>query len=161
MTTRQFIDQCKKINARKASSPFTPSLSEFKAAAEDWEVVEVDACLTLLAVMCKVVPQAWKKTMNVMIPKKKLSKKVSKLQFIVLMNARFKLLNQTVARQARRNAENLQTLPPEVYGGRKDFRAVFVRLGRTKRSKNGSLRILCDEPLADIFHFVLDHDDAT
>ena len=57
ISTPQFIEQCKKINAHKASSPFTPSLLEMKVASEDWEVVEVDACLTSLAILTQCAPK--------------------------------------------------------------------------------------------------------
>ena len=63
----------------------------------------------------------WVQALDVMIPKKKESKKASDLRIIVLMDALFNLLNKRIARAAMQNAEIMDGIPPEVHGGRKDF----------------------------------------
>ena len=69
-------------------------------------------------------PKAWTQMTDVLIPKKSHSSLVEKLRIIVLFHALFNLNNKRIGREMVANAERLQQIPWEVYGGRKRHRAI-------------------------------------
>jgi hypothetical protein len=82
------------MKVHTAASPFGPSFSEFIAGTGNEPVAEVDAAIVYIAAAGGYCPQQWSTAIDVMIPKKTLSRDVTKLQIIVLFHALFNMLNK-------------------------------------------------------------------
>jgi hypothetical protein len=115
MTTNQFTTSWKKMKVRTAASSFGPSFSKIVTGTANSEIADIDASLLSIATMTGVIPSNWTTAIDVMIPKKKLSRHVTKLRIIVLFHALFNMLNKQVARSAIHNASRINEIPVEAY----------------------------------------------
>jgi hypothetical protein len=82
------------MKVHTATSPFGPSFSEFIAGTNNEPVAEVDAAIVSIAAAVGYCAQQWSTAIDAMIPKKKLSRDVTKLRIIVLFHALFNMLNK-------------------------------------------------------------------
>lgn len=98
-----------------SASTFGPSFSEFIAGADSEPVAEVDAAIVSIAAAAGYCPVRWSTAIDVMIPKKKLSRNVTKLRIIVLFHALFNMMNKRVAQKAVKNASTMNEIPSEAY----------------------------------------------
>jgi hypothetical protein len=128
-TTAEHIKGWRRMRVHTAASPFGPSFSEFIAGTETEPVAEVDAAIVSIAAAAGYCPQRWSTAIDVMIPKKKLSKDVTKLRIIVLFHALFNMLNKRVAQKAIHNAQQMQEIPSEAYA-KKGHRAIDCGLNK-------------------------------
>jgi hypothetical protein len=128
-TTQEHTQGWKHMKAHTAASSFGPSFSEFIAGTESNPVAEVDAAIVSIAAAAGYCPQRWSTAIDVMIPKKKLSRDVTKLRIIVLFHALFNMMNKRVAKKAIQNAENINEIPSEAYAKR-GHRAIDCALNK-------------------------------
>ena len=103
VSTAEHIQGWKRMKTYTAASTFGPSFSEFIAGTSNEPVAEVDAAIVSIAAAAGYCPIRWSTAIDVMIPKKKLSRNVKKLRIIVLFHALFNMLKR-VAQKAINNA---------------------------------------------------------
>jgi hypothetical protein len=79
-STADFTKSWKKMRVYTAASPFGPSFSEIiTGTTNDPDIADANAALLSIATLAGVIPLAWTTAIDVMIPKKKLSRHVTKL----------------------------------------------------------------------------------
>jgi hypothetical protein len=128
-TTEEHIKGWKRMRTHTAASTFGPSFSEFIAGTNSEPVAEVDAAIVSIAAAAGYCPLRWSTAIDVMIPKKKLSRDVKKLRIIVLFHALFNMLNKRVAQKAINNARDMNEIPSEAYA-KKGHRAIDCGLNK-------------------------------
>jgi hypothetical protein len=106
------------MKVHTAASPFGPSFSEFIAGTGSDPVAEVGAAIVSIAAAAGYYPKWWSTAIDVMIPKKKLSRDVTKLRIIILFHALFNMMNKRVAKKAIKNAETIKEILSEAYAKR-------------------------------------------
>jgi hypothetical protein len=105
VTTAEHIQGWKKMRPTIASSPFGPLFADHIAGCSDVQVADIDAAIAAIPVLTGYSPKAWKKAVDVMIPKKSTSVHVTKLRIIVLFHSLYNMINKHVGRIAVRRAE--------------------------------------------------------
>ena len=124
ITTDSYQESWKRMKPNTSSSPFGPSFVEYIAGSRNKRIAEFDATMANIPYASGHTPQAWTKMVDVLIPKKSHSSLVEKLRIIVLFHALFNMNNKRIGRAMVANAERLNQIPWEVYGGRKRHRAI-------------------------------------
>jgi hypothetical protein len=130
VSTTEHITGWKKMRSTIASSPFGPLFSDYIAGCEDIQVADIDAAMAAIPVLTGYCPKAWRKAVDVMIPKKQASTHVTKLRIIVLFHAMFNMINKTIGRLAVQKAEEHNLIPAEAYGSRPGRRANICALNK-------------------------------
>lgn len=120
----------KKMRGRIASSPFGPSFADFIAGSDHDETAAIDAAFSNIPIAAGFIPDLWKKSLDVMIPKKVSSVHVRKLRIIVLFHSLFNMINKRVGRSMIRQADSLGLIPLEAYGSRPGRRANICALNK-------------------------------
>lgn len=120
----------KRMKGRIASSPFGPSFADFIAGGDHKETAAIDAAFANIPVAAGFYPDLWKKSLDVMIPKKVSSVNVRKLRIIVLFHSLFNMLNKRIGRSMIRQADTLGLIPLEAYGSRPGRRANICALNK-------------------------------
>ncbi len=130
VTTEEHIAGWKKMRPTIASSPFGPLFADHIAGCSDVRVADIDAAIAAIPVLTGYSPRAWKKAVDVMIPKKSSSVHVTKLRIIVLFHSLYNMINKHVGRITVRRAEELHLIPDEIYGSRPGYRANICALNK-------------------------------
>ena len=112
-----------------ATSTFGPSFSEFIAGTCHGPIAEVDAAIVSIPAATGYCPIRWSTAIDVMIPKKKLSRNVKQLRIIVLFHALFNMMHKRVAQKAINNARLMNVIPSEAYA-KKGHRAIDCGLNK-------------------------------
>ena len=124
ISTESYQQSWSKMKPNTSSSPAGPSFVDYIASSRDPQIAEFDATMANIPYASGYTPHAWTQMTDVLIPKKSHSSLVEKLRIIVLFHAMFNMNNKRVGREMVANAERLQQIPWEVYGGRKRHRAI-------------------------------------
>jgi len=130
VTTEEHIAGWRKMRSTIASSPFGPVFSDHIARCSDVRVADIDAAIAAIPILTGYSPKAWKKAVDVMIPKKSSSVHVTKLRIIVLFHSLYNMINKHVGRISVRRAEDLHLIPDEIYGSRPGYRANICALNK-------------------------------
>jgi hypothetical protein len=124
ITTEEYKESWKRMKPNTSSSPFGPTFVDYIAGSRDDTIAEFDATMANIPYASGYTPETWTKMTDVLIPKKSDSSLVEKLRIIVLFHAMFNMNNKRIGRAMVANAERLDQLPWEIYGGRKRHRAI-------------------------------------
>ena len=124
ITTESYQASWKKMKPNTSSSPHGPSFVDYIAGSRDKHIAAFDATMANIPYASGFTPQSWTQMTDVLIPKKSHSSLVEKLRIIVLFHALFNMTNKRIGREMVANAERLNQIPWEVYGGRKRHRAI-------------------------------------
>jgi hypothetical protein len=124
ISTESYQKSWKKMNPHTSSSPYGPEFVHYIAGSRDLQIAEFDATMANIPYASGYNPIAWRKFVDVLIPKKTSSSAMEKLQIIVLFHALFNMNNKRLGRDMINNTENLQQIPWEIYGSRKGHRAI-------------------------------------
>jgi hypothetical protein len=124
ISTSSYRESWRKMKPNTSSSPFSPTFVDYIAGSRDDEIADFDVTMANIPYASGYTPTAWTKMTDVLIPKKSHSSLVEKLRIIVLFHALFNMNNKRIGRDMVANAERLQQLPWEVYGGRKRHRSI-------------------------------------
>ena len=143
----------KKMKSKISSSPFGPNFPDYIAGCEDPLIADVDATFATIPVITGHCPVAWRKAMDVMIPKKADSILVEKLRIIVLFHALFNMTNKKLGREMIYHAETLGLIPQEAYGSRKSHRAIECGLNKVltadlSRQRRSALSICSNDAVS-------------
>ena len=130
VTTSEHILGWSKMRSTIACSPFGPLFADNIAGCSDVRVADIDSAIAAIPVLTGYSPLAWKKAIDVMIPKKSTSVHVTKLRIIVLFHLVYNMINKHVGRIAVRRAELLHLIPAEIYGSRPGYRANICALNK-------------------------------
>ena len=145
LSTESHCQGWRRMKSKIASSPFGPSIADYIAGCEDPVVAAVDATFATIPMITGYCPLAWRRALDVMIPKKADSTAVEKLRIIILFHALYNMFNKHVGRSMLANAERLGIIPPEVYGSRRHHRAIECVLNKVLTA---DLSRQCRVPLA-------------
>jgi hypothetical protein len=124
ISTESYRESWKRMKPNTSSSPYGPSFVDYIAGSQDDQIAAFDATMANIPYATRYNPKAWSQMTDVLIPKKSHSSLVEKLRIIVLFHAMFNMNNKRIGREMVANAERLQQIPWEVYGGRKTQRAI-------------------------------------
>jgi hypothetical protein len=124
ISTKSYQESWKKMKAHTSCSPYGPEFVQYIAGSRDIKIAEFDATMANIPYASGYNPTAWRKFVDVLIPKKTSSSAIEKLRIIVLFHALFNLNNKRLGRDMIANAEKLQQIPWEIYGSRKGHRAI-------------------------------------
>ena len=119
ITTESYRKSWSKMKPNTSCSPSGPSFVDYIAGSRDPQIAAFDATMANIPYASGYTPSAWTQMTDVLIPKKSHSSLVEKLRIIVLFHAMFNMNNKRVGREMVANAERLNQIPWEVYGGRK------------------------------------------
>jgi hypothetical protein len=121
-TTAEHIKGWKRMKKHTAASTFFgPSFSKFIAGTCHEPVAKADAAIVSIPAAAGYCPIRWSTAIDVMIPKKKLSRNVTKLQIIVLFHALFNMMNKRVAQKAINNARHMNEIPSKAYAKKRKW----------------------------------------
>ena len=124
ISTESYCHSWSRMKPNTSSSPAGPSFVDYIASSRDPKIAEFDTTMANIPYASGYTPHAWTQMTDVLIPKKSHSSLVEKLRIIVLFHAMFNMNNKRVGREMVANAERLQQIPWEVYGGRKRHQAI-------------------------------------
>jgi hypothetical protein len=124
ISTQSYQESWKKMRPNTSCSPFGPEFVQYIAGSRDGQIADFDATMANIPYASGYTPEAWKKFIDVLIPKKNASAAIEKLRIIVLFHALFNMNNKRIGRDMIANAEKLHQIPWEIYGSRKRHRAI-------------------------------------
>ena len=113
-----------KQKERTSSSVSGIHFGHYKAAIQDERLCKIDADMADIAFTSGFVTSRWKRSVDIMIPKKVKSSDVKDLRIIVLYEADYNTINKIISKRTMRHAESNGTIPIEHEGGRKNRKAI-------------------------------------
>ena len=105
-------------------------MGHFRASCLDNSCAWVDRILCEIPLQTGYSLSRWQTCIDVMIPKKKDSLKVTKLRTICLMEADFNFINKLIGRRALANAEDFNDIAIEQFGSRKAKSAIIHAINK-------------------------------
>ena len=130
MTTSSYQQGWKKMKERTSAGISQIHFGHMKACAEDDELSNFEATVNHIPYSTGFVPEAWKRGVCCMLPKKANSDKVTDLRTIVLQECEYNFNNKKLGREAMAHAEENNFIAAEQYGGRKGKRAINHALNK-------------------------------
>ena len=118
------------MKSKISSSPFGPLFADYIAGCDDPVIAAVDATFATIPMLTGYCPPAWRKALDVMIPKKSDSVAVEKLRIIILFHALYNMFNKGIGRSMLEHAEKFNLIPQEIYGSRRGHRAIECGLNK-------------------------------
>jgi hypothetical protein len=119
ISTESYWESWGKMKPNTSCSPSGPSFVDYITGSRDPQIAAFDATMANIPYASGYTLSAWTQMTDVLIPKKSHSSLVEKLRIIVLFHAMFNMNNKRVGREMVANAERLNEILWEVYGGQK------------------------------------------
>jgi hypothetical protein len=124
METSSYQAGWKKMKEKTSAGISGIHFGHMKACSTDVELSNFEATIGHIPYSTGFVPDAWKKGVCCMLPKKANSDKVTDLRTIVLQECEYNFNNKKLGREAMQHAENNDFIAPEQYGSRKGKRSI-------------------------------------
>ena len=116
ISAKDFQEGWSKMKERTSSGISGIHFGHMKACATSPWLSTLEATLAHIPYSTGLSPEKWKKSINVMLEKKRKGNHVSKLRTICLLEADFNFNNKKIGRDILRCAEHNNLLPREQYG---------------------------------------------